>query len=152
MNPKRFSLSCAIIAVSLCALAFAPPLAAQVSTVNLGVTNVIAGSGTVTDNMGSAVKVDKHKAAAVWATFNLTDSGTSNLTFKLARSADGSTYETIGFTSTLAANGKTTVQGWFDIPESSLSSAAYLKLISIANANAAPASNVVARIVVKKDR
>lgn len=129
------------------------PVQAAVSVVNVGITNSIAANGTTTANMGNAVLVDNHDNVSAVLAFQGSAAGTGNITVKFARSADGDTYETIGFTSAIAANGTNAVVGWIDIPVTTLGTAKYLKVLSIANAEAAMvATNASLKIVLKKVR
>ena len=133
-------------------LALAIPAQAAVSVVDVGMTNTIVANATTTDNLGNAVLVDNHdRAAFVFKFQGAATNQTGNLTVKISRSSDGTTYETIGFSSTVAANGTNAVVGFVDIPTTSMSSAKYLKVLSIANANAdLTVTNCSLQVILKK--
>lgn len=139
--------------VAIAAMAILLPAQAAVSVVDVGITNSIAANTTTTANLGNAVLVDNHDKVSAVLAFQGNASGTGNITLKLGRSADGTTYETVGFTNYVAANGTTAVVAWFDIPETTLGSAKYLKVLSIANADASlTGTNASLKIVLKKVR
>jgi hypothetical protein len=126
------------IALALCL--FTPPAHADPSgPTDFGITNSIAAATTNTSaqTIGNALPVSKFDSVGLVFNAQGSASGSSNITITFARSLDGTNYETTPqLTWTVAANGTTQVIAYTNLSNTYLGPAAYLKVVSIANANA----------------
>jgi hypothetical protein len=108
---------------------------AQVSAVDFISGGTIYSNVTKTTGF-TAVKIDKHKEVGLQLKFQGDRATTGVMTYILARSMDGSTYETSPrLTFAVAANGNTAVVLYTNLTSTWVGSAKYLKIVSIANAD-----------------
>ena len=136
-----------ILALLIPAKAFA-----DAGTLSFNLTNSYAGGagGATTSSLTNQVKVDKQDRAAIIFTGALTGSGSSNIVFTFARSADGTNFETTPqFTWQVTPNGTTTVVAWTNMDVTTLGPASYLRLVSIVNSNTVPITNGLLQLGVK---
>jgi hypothetical protein len=129
----------ALIAVSV--MLFNAPAHAEVGTQSFGITNTIGAALTNTSaaNCGSAVYVGNQDNCALVFTAYGNGAGTSNVTFNLARSMDGTVYETSPtLTWTVAAPGLSSNVYFTNI---SVGAAGYLKVAQVTSANSTTLTN-----------
>lgn len=118
-------------------------------------------SGTLTNaatwsSIGNPIKVDKNRAVALFIRFQGNGSSTSDVVVTLARSGDGTNFETsppstLKFTNALANT--TAVIAYHEIPETLLRSAHSIKCVSAVNAaSSVSATNVYIGLVKKKEQ
>lgn len=133
-------------------LCLAVQLPAQVSVINLSATNSIAVNTTISENMGNAVNLERHKTCGIEARFQGSAAGTTDVIYLFRLSSDGTTYETGStFKFSLAQNGTTAVVGVTNVPETHLGAFKYMKLYSVQNQDAdAVLTNHSVRIILKK--
>lgn len=114
---------------------------------SFGVTNSIAKGATTSENMGSAVKVDDAESVSCTISTIGSEAGTGNITVTFARSQDNSVWETTPqFTWICALNGRTAVVAYTNLT-TLVGAAKYVKVISVANADAnAAATNFVVKL------
>lgn len=142
---KKFSATLAAAALFLAANALA-----DVGVVNVGATNKIGLSATTSANLGGAVNVGKSSSVGVYMAFAGSDAGTGQVLYTWVRSYDGVTYETSpGFKTSAAFNGLTPVVVYTNIASSSLEGVKFIKLSSIANADAINGTNASVKVAIK---
>lgn len=129
----------ALIAIALMATALTA--AAQVSTIDF------LSSGTIYSNVSKAtgftdVKIDKHKEVGLQFKFQGDRATTGTMTFTLARSMDGTTFETTPrMIYAVAANGNTVVTLCTNLTSTWVGPYKYIRMVSVANADANAALN-----------
>lgn len=157
----KFSLFKFIVVLAVIALlaAIAMPQIARAddaSLVSFGapatITNNVANTGVT----GSAIKIDKQHSVALVIKTSGTQAGTGNVAVQLARSYDGTNFEsspptTLRFTNALA--GATTIIGYHEIGADVVGSAHSLKITSIQNYDAsASGTNTTIGLLKKVER
>lgn len=138
-----------VAALALLAL----PTLADVSPVDVGMTNTVAAETTLTTGLGSAVNVENQDNVGVTCAFKTTsaDTSTGDITLLFARSFDGTVYETTPKLSFIVPSNSTNlVVGYTNLTVSSIGSAKWLKLVSFQNAATNSLTNVVTVIGKKK--
>jgi len=143
---KRLLMSMVMVAVLVL------PAFAEVGITDLGVTNKFTANYTTVANVSSnSVYLPKTTDVGLELQIQGDAAGTGLITMTFARSYDGIAWETTPrFTWQVPLNGTTAVVGVTNIAASTIQSAAYLKCVSIANADAtANATNCVLRVVRK---
>jgi len=128
------------------------PSRADVGVVDLGVTNKFVASVNTTVNISSnSVFLPKVDAVGLEMRFQGDAAGTGLITATFARSVDGVYWETTPrFTFIAALNGTTAVVAYTNLVNSIIGPAAYLKCISVTNADGtANATNAVIRVIRK---
>jgi len=131
--------------VAAAVVALSVPAWAEVGTQTLNVTNTITKNATELLDLGGTNSVPNQDNIGIQLSFIGDQAGTGALTFKFARSLDGTTWETTpSFALVTALNGRTAVAyttNW------SIGAFGYYKLQSVVNADAnAAATNVVIKI------
>jgi hypothetical protein len=123
---------------------------------SFGAPATITNNANNTTVTGNAVKIDKQRGAALIIKTSGTQAGTGNVAVQLARSYDGTNFEssppaTLRFTNALA--GATTIIGYHEIPESLIRSAHSLKVTGIQNYDAsASGTNTTIGLLKKVER
>lgn len=144
-----------IIVLTLITLAW-PPITtrADIGTQSAGITNTIAAATTNTAPVANIIKIDNQDTCGLQFRIQGDASGTGAVTLKLARSVDGTTFETAPqITLATALNGTTAVVVYTNISTTFLGAAGYLKVVYIANADAtANATNVLLTVIKKNTR
>jgi len=128
--------------------------AAEVSVVNFGATNQIVAAGTDSTNVGEAVAVDRQGEGnvALVARVQGSSAGTGNVTVTLARSPDGTVWETTPrFTWAFPLNGTTEVIAYTNLASGLLGAAHSIKIVSIANADDTIVTNAYVKVIKKKE-
>lgn len=155
MNTK-FKLFPALLAPACLAFATAPALADDAGLVSFSAPATITNNAANTTVTGSVIKIDKQHAVGLVIKTSGTQAGTGNIAVQLARSYDGTNFEsspptTLRFTNALA--GATTIIGYHEIPSSVVGSAHSLKITSIQNYDAsASGTNTTIGLVKKVER
>jgi hypothetical protein len=131
----RFLLHTILILFALMAVCL--PAKADVSVINVGITNLIGTNLTSTAGMGNPVAVKNDSSVGAELRFAGSASGTEAVTMIWARSMDGgTTYETAPRWSwVMALNGTTAVVARTNIPSWFVENSTHIKVISIANAS-----------------
>ena len=124
---------------------------ADVGIVDTSSTNSIAANVTTSVNLGNAIKIGKTDTVGIVHAFQGNAAGTGKITYTWARSADGTTWETDPkFATAATLNGTTAVVNYTNLPNTLIGPAQYIKLLSIANADAsATATNATVKVIVK---
>jgi hypothetical protein len=132
-------------------LGLASAALADVSLLSFGITNRFINNATVTANMGNVVKVDGQDNAGLMLKMAGDQAGTGVITITFARSPDNSNWETTPrFTMTAAVNGVTPVVAYTNLNTATIGAAGYLKVISMANADASAICTNCSLYLVKK--
>ena len=119
------------------ALALAVPAMGEVGMINFGITNSIANNATTSVNLGSVVSITGQENCGMMMKFQGSEAGTGLITVTFARSPDNSNWETSPrFTWINSLNGNTAVVGYTNFTATQIGAAGYLKVVSIANADA----------------
>jgi hypothetical protein len=148
----------AALTIAAIMAAFSAPVQAadDVGIVHFYSAGNVTNQATKSSGFDSAsVKVDKQLGVALVLRFQGTGTGTGDVVAKLARSADGTNFETtppatLSFTNAL--NNATAVVGYHEISPDLIRSVHSLKLVSLANADDAEGiTNVYVGIVKKKE-
>lgn len=136
---------------------FVPPAKADdAALVSFGAPTTITNAATNTTVTGSVLKIDKQHGCAFVLKTSGDQAGTGNVVVQLARSYDGTTFEssppaTLRFTNALA--GATTVVGIHEIADKIINSTHSLKITSIGSAEAtAKGTNTVMGLLKKLER
>lgn len=137
MNTKFKLIGPLMVTVSLMLLS-ATPARADADVKSFGITNSIAANSTLTTaaDCGVVVKIDNQDNA--WLIFRGTGSTaqSGNITFTFARSMDNVTWETSPqFTAVFALASTAETIKWSQLTSTTIGSAAYVKIVSIVNAN-----------------
>lgn len=99
------------------------------------ITTVVAASTTTNTTSGIGVfAVQKYEDVTIWTNTKIADSGTDNTVVSFAKSADGTTYETVPSVVITVANTGTTAVN--TITNINVGAAGYLKLVSVVNGDA----------------
>lgn len=144
---KMFKYGCMLAAVVLLAVMglgpMVPSAEAQVTPTQFGtftnlptvMSNANASGGAVTtSNVTSIITVPQRKALNLWALFNTSGAGTSNMVWQFQVSPDGTNYTTTTPHQLVAyANGTTSVFHWTNIPASALEGVLTLKCSAMVN-------------------
>lgn len=144
-----------IIAIIAAVAALTITATAQTGVVDFGITNALAGSATEATNVGNPVKVDKQNEGDVGLVARMQGSsaGTGNITVTLARSPDGTVWETVPrFTWVFAQNGTTEVVAYTNLASGLLGAAHSIKVISVAVADDTAVTNAYIKVVKKQSR
>jgi prepilin-type N-terminal cleavage/methylation domain-containing protein len=157
-----FTLVELIFAVALIALLAALALPSAVYAADDAGLVSFAAPSTITNNanntsvLGSVIKIDKQHAVALIIKTSGNQAGTGNVAVQLARSYDGTNFEstpptTLRFTNALA--GATTIIGYHEIPNTVIGSAHSLKITGIQNYDAsASGTNTTIGLLKKTER
>jgi hypothetical protein len=136
----------------LALLALALPARAEIGTETIGITNSLGAAYTTTANLGSAVKVANQDNIGLLFKFQGSTTGTSNIVITVARSVDGTTFETSPpITWTVPANGTTAVVAYTNLGTANIGAAGYIKVTSIQNLNITTATTNCSLTVIKKN-
>jgi hypothetical protein len=157
----KFSLLQLIMVTALLALlaALALPQVARADDaglVSFGAPATITNNANNTTVTGSVIKIDKQHSVALIIKTSGSQAGTGNIAVQLARSYDGTNFETtppttLRFTNALA--GATTIIGYHEIPSTVVGSAHSLKITGIQNYDAsASGTNTTIGLVKKVER
>lgn len=140
------------IAILLGLALFALSAPAQVSVINVGITNSVINNATTSTSMGNVINVSKQDFVGMEFRGQGDRAGTGIQTLTFARSTDGTTFETTPrFTWTLSLNGNTAIVGYTNFPNAVIGGAHSIKLVSIANADAsATVTNTSLRVLLKR--
>lgn len=123
-------------------------LAANATNTTIGATNTVSGGHTV----GVAIKsVNKFEDIAIQVSSILGGAGTANGKFAFARSMDGTTYETTPSNIVLVLTG-TGAGRAVATSNINVGANAYIKCVSIANANDQEMTNIVIQYATKPQR
>ena len=118
----------------------------MICSISLSISNT-----SITANLGNAVKIAKTDNVGIMMACQGNASGTGVVTITWARSADGITYETTPrFTTLCVLNNTTAVASYTNISASVIGPSQFIKLVSIANADAtASGTNASIKVFVK---
>jgi Tfp pilus assembly major pilin PilA len=145
-----------IVVIALLSLFTLPALADDAGPADVGAPTTFTNNVVNTTFTGSAVKIDKQHAVDLVVKIQGNAASTDKVVVSLARSGDGTTFETsppatLKFTNTL--NGTTAVIGYHNIPESLIGSAHSIKVVSIHNESATvPSTNSYVKVIKKLER
>jgi len=142
-----------IIIAAILAASVATALA-DAGTQDFGITNQIVAAGTESSNVGSAINVSKQVDGGLGLVARVQGSsaGTSNITVTLARSPDGTVWETTPrFTWIFPLNGTTEVVAYTNLASGLLGAAHSVKIISVANADDTIVTNAYIKAVLKRN-
>lgn len=147
-------LFCACLMLVLVAILFVQPAMAEIGTQDMGVTNKLVASANTTANLGSGVKVDNQDQVGIQLTGQGSASGTGNIITYIARSVDGTNYETAPpIIWSIPANGTTAVVAYTNLNRDALGSAGYIKPFQMTNANGtADFTNITLKVIKKRLR
>jgi hypothetical protein len=146
----RLAVACAIVCMA------APKASAQfadVSVIDVGMTNTLVANATQTANLGNPVQVSPQTSVGLALSFVGAAAVTGNVTLTLARSADGTKWETTPqFTFIVPLNGTNSVVGVTNLPSSVIGSFKWIKVVSAANSAASNNSptSVVLEVIKKR--
>ncbi|NJL18808.1 MAG: hypothetical protein HC901_00325 [Bdellovibrionaceae bacterium] len=142
--------------LALLAACTLPALADDAGLTSFGAPSTITNNANNTTVTGSAVKIDKQHSAALIIKTSGTQAGTGNVAVQLARSYDGTNFESsppagLRFTNALA--GATTIIGYHEISPDLIRSAHSLKITGIQNYDAsASGTNTTIGLLKKVER
>lgn len=129
------------------------PAEASVQTDNVGMTNAVAASTTITTSLGSQVNVINADNVQLFLSFAGAGPDTGNVTVTLARSPTSVYWETTPKISvTVAANGTNTVRFATNLTSSVVGASGYLKVVSFQNAATNALTGVDLQIIQKRIR
>lgn len=155
-NVIKNALTSVIMLVAFAAAMCLAPIARAQSGQSVGVVDFIT-AGTLTNSVtwaqGGTVDISKQSMCGLSVRFQGAASSTSDIVVKLARSADGTNFETsppstLSFTNAL--NGTNVVIGYFQIPRDVVGSVRTLKLLSVQNASGSVNATNATISIVKK--
>lgn len=139
-----------VLAVMGIAVACALPAMADVGTQDLATTNKFAGSTTTTANMGNGFFLEKQADVGLCCKFQGDAAGTANAVLCIARSVDGTTYETTPCINwVIPMNGNTAVVAYTNFNRDLIGPAGWIKVTQCANTNSANLTNCSVTAIVK---
>jgi hypothetical protein len=139
--------------IGLSAALVAASAMAEVGTISFGIGTRITNNVTMTaaGAIGAAVDIRGQDNCGLMLKMAGSEAGTGAVTVTLARSPDNVNWETTPrFTFIAALNGTTAVVAYTNLPAATIGAAGYLKVISIANADANATGTNASLTLVKK--